>query len=671
MPAPLFSVAALALTSLSAPALATQPRHALVIGANQGPNSLETLRYAEDDARRMADVLTELGGFPADRVTVLYGPDLAEVSAAFDRHAAMAKDEPDDLFVFYYSGHADGHGLRMGEDTLTYAQLRREVRDVPSDVRVGVLDACRSGEITRIKGLEVSSPFAVDRGMASEGEAWLTATSADESAQESDALRGSFFTHALVSGLRGAADRDDGVVSLDEAYAYAYDRTVARSSASVNGTQHPAYDFRLQGRGDLPLTEVRRAEARLVLPESMAGQLDVLRAPDGGLMAEVSKAKGTSLTLGLPAGRYTLRLRDGAAVQEAKIGLTAGSTLSVRGFEAAELAVATRKGEADADGSVEAPAAAEASRARRGLNRAVERLESHISPRFPPLRSRSGAPNLVLLSALPASCDEMDIRCAGPLAEEAGLPDGPVVLRLEDGTILAQGELEGGARVGRWSFWYDGGQRLAEGAYADGKRSGTWTWWYESGTRLRRGTYEDGRSDGLWTEWYANGNRRQQSGYAEGIAHGRYISWYESGTHRREGPVRHGQPEGRWTFWHENGQRAARGEFHLGLQQGKWETWHENGQQESEGRYVAGQPDGRWKTWYASGRTESVGSYHHGQRDGRWRTWSAEGDHRARGRYEQGAEVGRWVEWSEDGGRQVHQIDADRRAAMGGAPDAG
>ena len=35
----------------------------------------------------------------------------------------------------------------------------------------------------------------------------LTSSSADEDAQESDAIAGSYFSHHLVSGLRGSADR--------------------------------------------------------------------------------------------------------------------------------------------------------------------------------------------------------------------------------------------------------------------------------------------------------------------------------------------------------------------------------------------------------------------------------------------------------------------------------
>ena len=54
--------------------------------------------------------------------------------------------------------------------------------------------------------------------LASTGEALLTSSAADENALESKEIRGSFFSHHLVSGLRGAADSSgDGQVTLAEA----------------------------------------------------------------------------------------------------------------------------------------------------------------------------------------------------------------------------------------------------------------------------------------------------------------------------------------------------------------------------------------------------------------------------------------------------------------------
>jgi uncharacterized caspase-like protein len=106
-------------------------------------------------------------------------------------------------------------------------------------MRILIVDACRSGSLTRVKGGTPAPPFDVHvRGSdGSEGAAFLTSSAANEDAQESDALQGSFFTHYLVSGLLGAADSDgDRRVSLSEAYAYAYEGTLRASSRSLAGT---------------------------------------------------------------------------------------------------------------------------------------------------------------------------------------------------------------------------------------------------------------------------------------------------------------------------------------------------------------------------------------------------------------------------------------------------
>jgi len=77
------------------------------------------------------------------------------------------------------------------------------------------------------------------------GDAFMTSSSANEASQESDAIRGSFFTYYLVSGLRGAADMiHDGRITLNEAYQYAYNETLSRTEKTMGGTQHPNYDIR-------------------------------------------------------------------------------------------------------------------------------------------------------------------------------------------------------------------------------------------------------------------------------------------------------------------------------------------------------------------------------------------------------------------------------------------
>lgn len=320
-------------------------RHALIVGANEGGGSLEPLHYAEEDAQRMADVLVELGGFDPAYVTVLYAPTPEELREAIHEHSLFSENFDEDLFLFFYSGHADARGLRLGEDLYPFDSLKADVRAMPADVKLGILDACRSGTITRLKGAAVSTPFLEEQELLAEGEAWMTASSADESAQESDSLRGSFFTHYLVSGLRGAADEGaDGEISLDEAYRYAFDRVVDQTGATDAGTQHPNFDYHLKGQGDLELTHVANARATLLVPSELVGTLLVLRLPDRTPIAEVSKQEGQSITLALPPGTYSLRLSNGKEVREAVVGLYDGSRVTASHWAPVGLQSVTAKG---------------------------------------------------------------------------------------------------------------------------------------------------------------------------------------------------------------------------------------------------------------------------------------------------------------------------------------
>ncbi len=304
-------------------------RHALVVGANVGGSGLEPLRYAETDAQRFADLLVELGGFDPVYVTVLYAPSEAELKAALHAHGETARSFDDDLFLFYYSGHADARGLRVGAEMYGFEALRGDIRAMDSEVKLGVLDACRSGTITRLKGAQLSQPFLVDDRLAAEGEAWITAASADETAQESDVLRGSFFTHYLISGLRGAADDDDGAVTLDEAYDYAYARVVDHTGGTDAGVQHPNYDYRITGEGALALTRIDKGRANITLPPEVSGQVTVIRLPDRTPVAEVAKTAGTPVTLALAPGTYKVRVVEGKELREAEVMLADGARVPV------------------------------------------------------------------------------------------------------------------------------------------------------------------------------------------------------------------------------------------------------------------------------------------------------------------------------------------------------
>jgi len=307
------------------------------------------LRFAVSDALALATVLEELGGVAGDDRVILTEPSPEEVLTALaalgSRVVAARGHHRRVELVLYYSGHSDEHGLLLGAGHLGYPELRAALEGTNADVRIGILDSCASGAMLRRRGGRRVAPFLADTASETRGHAYLTSASADEAAQESDRLGGSFFTHFLVSGLRGAADTSgDGRVTLSEAYHYAFQETLATTARTLSGPQHANYDFDLTGSGDIVLTDIRHRPAALVLHAPLAGRFFV-RDADDRLVAEVRKDAGRAVELGLAVGAYSVTFTEGPAVWAWQGTLAAGSRVVVerRGFRPLALAIPTRR----------------------------------------------------------------------------------------------------------------------------------------------------------------------------------------------------------------------------------------------------------------------------------------------------------------------------------------
>lgn len=335
------ATAVLALGAISRRVHADDPapalrRFALIVSSNDGGRDRVRLRFADTDGRSMADVLRQLGGLRAEDLLLVPNASRAAVEASFDRLRGLIAGAPGggprrEVFL-YYSGHSDEDGLLLGGERVTYRELREWIRRTGADVRIAVLDSCASGALIRRRGGTRAASFVGDRSVDARGHAFLTASSADEAAQESDRIGAAFFTHFLVSGLRGAADTSrDGLVTLAEAYQFAYHETLRRTEHTSGGAQHPAYDIQLTGIGDLVLTDLRSTSSSLVLDEQLAGRIHV-RDASGRLVVELQKDARHPVVLGLAPGTYTVALEDR--------GRRLGASIAVRGRDVARLGLA-------------------------------------------------------------------------------------------------------------------------------------------------------------------------------------------------------------------------------------------------------------------------------------------------------------------------------------------
>lgn len=305
-------------------------RLAVVVGSNHAVEGRASLRFAQGDARAVADVLQETGGFAKQDVNLLLEPEPGAVLAAVASAAARAREaERSALFVFYFSGHADDRSLYPGGEPLDLARLKASLEDPAFEVRVGIIDSCRGGGWTQAKGLTPAAAFEVKApALASEGTALLAASSGLEDAHEAEALQGSFFTHHLVAGLRGAADQSgDGQVTLSEVFAYADRLTIRDTATHSPQPQHPSFDMRLRGRRDVVLAEVGGSPTTLTVAQK-EGPLQLVQLSTGVVLVEATPGEQL-LRIALPPGGYLVRRLTPEGVRSLEVQVAAGRSIRV------------------------------------------------------------------------------------------------------------------------------------------------------------------------------------------------------------------------------------------------------------------------------------------------------------------------------------------------------
>jgi hypothetical protein len=242
--------------------LATRPdveRFALVIGNNSTLDPGQAaLRFADDDAARIAELLTEVGvdvellaSFDRDSqalfpelVKASRTPTESTVEAAWNSlvermDEAKRSGKQVDL-LFFYSGHGDVGPDGQGYLTLQGGKLKRNdlfqnfLATSPADHNHLIIDACRSEQFVLTRGRQ----WKPDRSAADasrEVQKYLDknhlgaypqtgvilAHSADQQTHEWERYQGGIFSHEVISGLRGAADLNgDGEIEYSELGAF-------------------------------------------------------------------------------------------------------------------------------------------------------------------------------------------------------------------------------------------------------------------------------------------------------------------------------------------------------------------------------------------------------------------------------------------------------------------
>jgi Caspase domain len=326
--------------------------YALIVGSNAAGPGQTALRYSEDDARRVAAMLIELGGASADAIDVVVRPTPEILRERLDKLSARVTADQaagrQARVVFYYSGHARSTAIDLGAEQLALGELRQRLFAIPATLTVVVLDACQSGAFSQIKGAQPAADFSFNsrQRLDASGVAVLASSSGSELSQESEQLRSSYFTHHLLVGLRGAGDTNaDGQVTIDEAYRYAYHQTLLATAATAVGGQHVSLEVDLKGHGDVPLSFPRAATAAIELPGPLEGQTLVEDKRSRTVIAETYKAKGAPVRLAVAPGEYRVLVRHAGRLARCEVATAGGTaTVDLARCPSEAIVVATHKG---------------------------------------------------------------------------------------------------------------------------------------------------------------------------------------------------------------------------------------------------------------------------------------------------------------------------------------
>src|SRR5512141_1962022 len=215
-------------------------KYALIIANTEYIDpGLAQLTAPGKDAEDFARVLKDKNLCAFDEVKVLVNQLSSSVIEIIDEFFDQKK--PDDLLVLYFSGHGvrDEFGslylafkntirTRLRASAIKADYIREAMDQSRSKRQVVVLDCCNSGAFPQGTKAAIGGPMGMASAFQGYGRFVLMASDATQFAWEGDKVIGetqnSLFTHFLVKGLEGEADRDaDGIITVDELYDYTFE----------------------------------------------------------------------------------------------------------------------------------------------------------------------------------------------------------------------------------------------------------------------------------------------------------------------------------------------------------------------------------------------------------------------------------------------------------------
>ena len=218
--------------ALRRPANGKSEMYAVVVGVG-AYSAMQTLNYTDDDAYQMYAFLKspEGGALSDDQVVILVDELATKGNIERALQDKLSRADADDIVIFYFSGHGVGGSFVPVDfdgqrNLLSHARVEELFNSSAARHKLVVADACHSGGLLAARSAERSSTRLYEAfAKSSGGTALLLSSKHEEVSLEASGLRSGVFSHFLLRGMKGEADRDqDKIVTVEELYQYLYGR---------------------------------------------------------------------------------------------------------------------------------------------------------------------------------------------------------------------------------------------------------------------------------------------------------------------------------------------------------------------------------------------------------------------------------------------------------------
>ncbi len=206
---------------------------AVIVGIGRYSH-MQSLKYTDDDAYRMYAFLKspEGGALQDEQIAVLIDEDATRANMLRTMKRVYGKADRNDVVMLYFSGHglqgsfvpSDFDGLK---NLVKHTEVKEILQSSKAKHKIVFADACHSGSMLAMRSSStVQATIDKFYGAFTDvkgGMALMLSSKSEETSLEDSGLRQGVFSHFLMRGLKGEADKNrNKIVTITELYDFVH-----------------------------------------------------------------------------------------------------------------------------------------------------------------------------------------------------------------------------------------------------------------------------------------------------------------------------------------------------------------------------------------------------------------------------------------------------------------